>query len=95
MVVKEDDMSLYGFHNRESLEMFRMLTSVSGIGPKGAMAIMGALPLDELKRAIAFEDSKAISQAPGVGKKTADRLVLELKDKVGAMERTEVPSIHH
>lgn len=83
MVVKEDDISLFGFHNRETLEMFKLLITVNGIGPKGAMAIIGSMSLEELIRAIAFEDVKAVSSANGVGKKTAERLVLELKDKVG------------
>ena len=82
-------MSLYGFHNVDSLKMFDMLTSVSGIGPKGAMGIMGTLSLEELRNAIAFADIKAISSAPGIGKKTAERLVLELKDKVGHIEESE------
>ena len=83
MVVKEDDISLFGFHNRETLDMFKLLTTVNGIGPKGAMSIIGSMGLEELIRAIAFEDVKAVSNANGVGKKTAERLVLELKDKVG------------
>ena len=83
MVVKEDDISLYGFHNIESLEFFNLLTTVNGIGPKGAMAILSSMPLTEIKKAIAFGDVSAISKANGVGKKTAERLVLELKDKVG------------
>ncbi len=90
MIVREDAMSLYGFHNRESLELFKLLTTVSGIGPKGAMGIMGAMSPEELKRAIAFEDVKEISKAPGVGKKTAERLVLELKDKVGGFDTDAV-----
>ncbi len=85
MIVKEDDISLYGFHNRESLDLFRMLITVSGIGAKGAMSIMGSMSADELRRAIVFEDVKEISKANGVGKKTAERLILELKDKVGKM----------
>lgn len=85
MIVKEDDISLYGFHNRESLDLFRLLITVSGIGAKGAMAIMGSLSADELKRAILFEDVKEISKANGVGKKTAERLILELKDKIGKL----------
>ena len=84
MIVREDDMSLYGFHNKESLEFFKLLTTVSGIGPKGAMGILGSMPLDQLRQAIALGDVKAISKAQGVGKKTAERLVVELKDKVGA-----------
>ena len=83
MIVKEDDISLFGFHNRETLDMFKLLTTVNGIGPKGAMAIIGSMGLEELIRAIAFEDIKSISGANGVGKKTAERLILELKDKVG------------
>ncbi|MBQ4651032.1 MAG: Holliday junction branch migration protein RuvA [Firmicutes bacterium] len=86
MIVKEDDVSLYGFHNRESLDFFRMLITVSGIGAKGAVAIMGSMSLDELRRAIMFEDVKQISKANGVGKKTAERLILELKDKVGKLD---------
>lgn len=86
MIVKEDDVSLYGFHNRESLDFFRMLITVSGIGAKGAMAIMGSMSLDELRKAIMFEDVKAVSKANGVGKKTAERLILELKDKVGKLD---------
>ena len=85
MIVKEDDISLYGFHNRESLELFRLLITVSGIGAKGALAIMGSLSADELRRAILFEDVKEISKANGVGKKTAERLILELKDKIGKL----------
>ncbi len=86
MIVKEDDISLYGFHNRESLDFFRLLLTVSGIGAKGAMAIMGSMSVDELKRAVAFEDVKEISRANGIGKKTAERLILELKDKVGKLD---------
>ena len=85
MIVKEDDISLYGFHNRESLDLFRMLITVSGIGAKGAMSIMGSMSADELRRAILFEDVKEISKANGVGKKTAERLILELKDKIGKL----------
>lgn len=91
MIVREDGMSLYGFHNRESLEFFRLLTTVSGIGPKGAMGILGSMPLTELKLAIAMGDVKSISKAQGVGKKTAERLVVELKDKIGPMDTDVVP----
>lgn len=86
MIVKEDDISLYGFHNKESLELFEKLITVSGVGAKGAMAIVGTLSVEELKRAIAFEDAKEISRANGIGKKTAERIILELKDKVGKFE---------
>ena len=63
MIVKEDDMKLYGFHNRESLEIFELLITVSGVGAKGAMAIVGTLSSEELKRAIAFEDAKEIVES--------------------------------
>lgn len=85
MAVKEDDISLYGFHNREALELFELLTTVNGIGAKAAMAILSALSPEELRRAILFEDAKEISRANGVGKKTAERIILELKEKIGKM----------
>lgn len=85
MIVKEDDISLYGFHNRQSIDLFRKLLSVNGVGAKAAMSIMGSMPEDELRTAIAFEDVKAISRANGIGKKTAERIILELKDRVGAV----------
>ena len=65
MAVKEDDISLYGFHNREALELFELLTTVNGIGAKAAMAILSALSPEELRRAILFEDAKEISRANG------------------------------
>lgn len=86
MIVKEDNMTLYGFHNRESLDIFELLITVSGVGAKGAMAIVGTLSSEELKRAIAFEDAKEISRANGIGKKTAERIILELKDKVAKLD---------
>lgn len=86
MIVKEDDVSLYGFSDKESLELFELLITVSGVGAKAGMSIMSVLPPSELKRAIASGDVKAISAANGVGKKTAERLILELKDKVGTFD---------
>lgn len=84
MLVREDDISLYGFDDRDSLRMFRMLTGVSGIGSKGALSILSALTVTEIKKAIVFEDAGTLSRAQGVGKKTAQRIVLELKDKIDA-----------
>lgn len=84
MIVREDDVSLYGFADRESLELFRLLITVSGVGAKAAMAVLSALTSSQLRQAIAFEDDKAIATANGIGKKTAQRIVLELKDKVSA-----------
>ena len=89
MIVKEDDISLYGFHNRDNLEIFERLITVSGVGAKGAMSILSTLEAAELKRAIAFEDVKEISRANGIGKKTAERIILELKDKLA---KTDIPA---
>ena len=86
MIVKEDDIRLYGFHNRESLDLFENLITVSGVGAKGAMSIVGTLDTDQLKRAVAFEDAKEIARANGIGKKTAERIILELKDKIGRID---------
>ena len=86
MIVKEDDIRLYGFHNRESLDLFEKLITVSGVGAKGAMSIVGTLDTDQLKRAVAFEDAKEIARANGIGKKTAERIILELKDKIGRID---------
>ena len=82
MSVREDAMNLYGFLTRDELEFFKLLISVSGIGPKGGQAILSVMTPDDLRFAIISGDAKAISKAPGVGKKTAERLVLELKDKI-------------
>lgn len=88
--VREDDMSLYGFLARPDLEMFKRLIGVTGIGPKGALGILSALRPEELRLAILTGDAKAISRAPGVGAKTAQRLILDLKDKVKADEALEL-----
>lgn len=82
MNVKEDEMSLFGFLTRDEIRMFRMLITVSGIGPKGAMGILSVFATDDLRFAILAGDVKTISKAPGIGKKTAERLVLELRDKI-------------
>ena len=81
-IFKEDDVTLYGFEDREGMRLFRLLISVNGVGPKAAMSILSAMPVDEAARAIAFEDGAMLTRAHGVGKKTAERIVLELKDKV-------------
>lgn len=90
MIVKEDDISLYGFSDREELELFELLITVSGIGAKGAMSIMSVLSPNALKLAIASGDSKSISKANGVGKKTAERIIIDLKDKLGNFDETEL-----
>ncbi len=83
--VREDAMELYGFAEKEELEAFRQLIVVSGVGPKAAISILSVLTVSQLAQAIATEDAKSISRAPGVGAKTAARIVLDLKDKFGAV----------
>ncbi len=80
--VREDAMELFGFATREEKEMFLRLTAISGVGPKMALGLLGAMPLKDLQLAILLGDVSALSRAPGIGKKTAQRIVLELKDKV-------------
>ncbi len=79
--VREDGVELFGFYTEGELDCFRLLTSVSGVGPKAAMAILSILPPDKLALAVSSEDVRAISRANGVGAKTAARVVLELRDK--------------
>ena len=87
--VREDAMQLFGFLTRDDLEIFRLLIGVNGIGPKGALGILSALSADELRFAVIAGDVKAITKAPGIGKKTAERLLIELKDKLSAEEVLE------
>lgn len=84
--VREDAMSLYGFLNRQDREMFRQLIGVNGVGPKAALGILSTMTPDDLRMAIVTGDAKAISRAPGIGPKTAQRLILDLKDKVSMEE---------
>ena len=83
--VREDALDLYGFSTVEELESFKLLITVSGIGPKAAVSILSELSPDRLAVCIASGDAKAIMRAQGVGKKTAERVVLELKDKMGSI----------
>lgn len=80
--VREDAMQLFGFLTRDDLEIFKLLIGVSGIGPKGGLSILSKLTADDLRFAIMSGDSKAISAAPGIGKKTAEKVIIELKDKL-------------
>ncbi|MCR5796831.1 MAG: Holliday junction branch migration protein RuvA [Eubacterium sp.] len=89
MSVREDDISLYGFITRDDLEMFKLLIKVSGIGPKVAVGILSTLDIDTLRMAILSDDAAAIAKAPGIGKKTAGKLVLELKDRIQLDESIE------
>lgn len=84
--VREDAMTLYGFLHKQDREMFRQLIGVNGIGPKGALGILSVLRPDDLRLAIVSGDAKAIAKAPGIGNKTAQRLILDLKDKVSMEE---------
>ncbi len=84
--VREDALLLYGFLSLEEKNLFGILISISGIGPKLAVNILSHIPAKDLKRALAAGDIKRLSSLPGIGKKTAERLVLELKDKVGPVE---------
>lgn len=80
--VREDAIGLYGFLSRDDLNMYRQLITVSGIGPKGGLSVLSAMSADELRMAVISQDAKAIAKAPGVGTKTAQRIILELKDKI-------------
>lgn len=82
MSVREDDISLYGFSTRDSLDLFNMLISVSGVGPKAGQAILSAYSVPLIKQYIITEDVTKLSKANGVGKKTAERIIVDLKDKI-------------
>lgn len=99
--VREDAMTLYGFFSRQDLQMFQLLLGVNGIGPKAALGILSSMTPDDLRIAILSEDVKAISKAPGIGPKTAKRMILDLKDRISmedilssgsVQEAAEVPS---
>ena len=92
--VREDAMQLFGFYSLDDLEVFRQLITVSGIGPKGGLSILSTMSADDVRFAVLAEDAAAIAKAPGVGAKTAKKLIVELKDKLkiaevveGALER--------
>lgn len=87
--VKEDAMQLFGFLTRDDLHVFKLLIGVSGIGPKGGQAILSVLSPDDLRFAIMAGDVKAISAAPGIGKKTAEKLIVELRDKLSIEDALE------
>lgn len=80
--IREDIVALYGFLNRRDLETFRLLITVNGIGPKAALSILTVLSPEDLRFAVLSDDAKAIAKAPGVGAKTASKLILEIKDKI-------------
>ena len=81
-IVREDFIGLYGFKDREELEMFKLLLSINGVGAKAALSLLSISRINNLKYAIIMEDDKHLCRAPGIGKKTAGRIILELKDKI-------------
>ncbi|WP_346935077.1 Holliday junction branch migration protein RuvA [Clostridium sp.] len=81
-IVREDFIGLYGFLTREEISMFNLLISINGVGPKAALSLMSIANVSTLKYAIITDDDKLITKAPGIGKKTAQRIILELKDKI-------------
>lgn len=89
LYMREDAMILYGFLTKDDLEMFKLLITVSGIGPKGGLAVLSTLSSDDLRFAVLSEDSKAISKAPGIGSKTAQRVIIDLKDKLSLEDAFE------
>ena len=92
--VRDDGMSLFGFCNREDRQMFRQLIGVGGVGPKAALGLLSVIPADELRFAVLAEDTKTIAKAPGIGTKTARKIILELKDKLSLEEAVEWKQAH-
>ena len=93
MNVREDSIDLFGFSKTEELEMFKLLISVNGVGPKVAIGILSEFQPDKLSIAIAAGDSKLLTRAPGIGPKLAQRIILELKDKIQAYDDSSTDSI--
>lgn len=92
--VREDAMTLFGFLTKDDLRIFKLLIVVNGIGPKNALAILSVMNTDDLRFAILGDDAKAIAKTPGVGTKTAQRLILELKDKISLEDAFEQKMAH-
>jgi len=92
MHIREDLIALYGFSKKDELEMFKKLISVNGIGPKAGLAVLSTYDINSVKVAILKDDVNAISKVPGIGKKTASKIILDLKDKVGSID--EIDSIN-
>ncbi|MCI8431043.1 MAG: Holliday junction branch migration protein RuvA [Lachnospiraceae bacterium] len=89
MQVREDAVALFGFLKKDDLQMFRMLTGVNGVGPRAGLSILSAVGTDDLRFAILADDAKRISKAPGIGAKTAKKIILELKDRLDLEEAFE------
>ncbi|QZY57059.1 Holliday junction branch migration protein RuvA [Crassaminicella profunda] len=97
LIVRDDDMSIFGFATKEELKMFQLLTTVTGIGPKVGLGILSSIPMNQLIGIIISEDIQGLTKAQGVGKKTAQRIILELKEKVdhklAMFEPTLIPKV--
>ncbi len=95
MIVREDSITLYGFHSESERQLFRLLISVSGIGPKSGIGILSGISLNDFKSAILTANTTLLQKLPGIGKKTAERLIVELKDKFAKIsiqdEGTSIP----
>ena len=87
LVVREDSLTLYGFSDDDERSLFELLQTASGVGPRLAQAVLAVLPPTEVRRAVATADVPALTRVPGIGKKGAERLVLELRDRVGSVEQ--------
>ena len=92
--VREDAMTLFGFLTKDDLRIFKLLIGVNGVGPKNALAILSVLTTDDLRFAVLGDDAKAIAKTPGIGAKTAQRLILELKDKISLEDAFEQKMAH-
>jgi Holliday junction DNA helicase RuvA len=90
--VREDTLQLYGFASTAERSLFELLLGVSGVGPKAALAIVSGFAPDQIRRAVATSDHALFTSIPGIGRRTAERVVVDLKDKVGAMEIAAVPA---
>lgn len=88
--VREDAHQLFGFRDRDTLQAFRLLIRISGVGPKLALALLSGMDVDSLRQCIAREDVPTLTKVPGIGKKTAERLVIELRDKLGKLDGVSV-----
>jgi Holliday junction DNA helicase RuvA len=93
MIVREDSMTLFGFLDDDEKSLFEMLLTASGVGPKLAQAMLAVLSPDDLRRAVTTEDIKALTRVPGIGQKGAQRVVLELKDRIGAPNGASLPRV--
>ncbi len=93
LVVREDAQLLYGFHTLSERQMFRNLIKISGVGPKLALTILSGMSAEDFSRCILESDSKALTRLPGVGKKTAERLVIELKDRLEKEDVFKLPGV--